>query len=82
MSVKRQEPIRPALLDLANPPATCCARCPSALWHRSATDLLCYCQVSHSLTWSQEVQLALIDCDGLYQSDSQQDGQPSASGEP
>ncbi len=64
------EALRPALHGVVALPNTCCTSCPSAMWHRSSSEIRCFCRVAHSLTWGPDTehQLQLVECDGRLES--------------
>lgn len=47
-----------------NPP-TVCGACPHSMWFASKATVKCYCRLMHSLTWTSEEPIPILQCDGV-----------------
>ena len=54
-------------------------RCEAALWHATAEDVRCYCQVLRLMVWTRKEPECLTHCDGYIPPQEQEDGESTTS---
>ena len=56
----------PTLLSLGQSVETVCVGCPNSMWFGSEKAMKCFCRVMHVVTWSDEENVNISACDGLF----------------